>query len=191
MVGGGIQTERLAATSLADTNSLATAVESRERRGRPRPLDAQPAGRSWGRRAGRAIMGFLLHDILPAACVWALHVGEQLDLFGRLIHPQLHVKLGPLALFLGMGAAVVTAESFTRWNWHGTGESFRVSYFLATVAVLGLALFPFLADWDRMLSSVLAPKLAAVGIHYAYLLLKLTVGVLVGGIISWLLRWWR
>src|SRR5206468_2307768 len=81
-------------------------------------------------------------------------------------HPSLR-RLAGMGVFLSVIAAVITTESVTR-----LARPFGVRHFLATVVLIGAALFPSLADWHRVRLG-LAPEQFAVLQSYCYLALLL------------------
>ncbi len=127
------------------------------------------------------LWSLLLYDALPAAAAWALSAAESLDIFAPFIEAPLQARLGRLGLFLGMVAAVIANESLTR-----LGRPFRLPHLVGTLAALGVALFPFLAAAHRVPLGLPADVFAVI-VSYAYLVLKVTVGILIGATISWIL----
>jgi small basic protein len=122
----------------------------------------------------------LFYDVLPALLAWVVGAAEALDLFAGFDAPSVH-RLAGLGMFLSAVAAIITTESVT-WM----GRPFRVAHYLATVVVIGAALFPSLADWHRLRTG-LTPDQFAVVQAYCYLALKVAVGILVGATVSWIL----
>ncbi|HEV8641902.1 MAG TPA: hypothetical protein VGV13_12445 [Methylomirabilota bacterium] len=122
----------------------------------------------------------LFYDVLPALLAWVVGSAEGLDLFVGLDNPSLR-RLAGLGLFLSAVAAIITAESVTR-----LARPFSLAHYLATVAVMGVALFPSLADWHRIRPG-LTPDQFAIVQAYCYLVLKVTVGILIGATVSWIL----
>ncbi|HXH83696.1 MAG TPA: hypothetical protein VNN07_12325 [Candidatus Tectomicrobia bacterium] len=123
----------------------------------------------------------LLYDLLPAALALAVSAVEGLDVFAPFIDPAVHGRLGRLGLFLSAVAAVIACESLTR-----LGRPFGLPAFLATVAVLAAALFPSLAAAHRVQLGLAAEHMALL-LAYAYLALKVTVGILAGAVVSWII----
>jgi hypothetical protein len=122
----------------------------------------------------------LFYDALPAILTWVVGAAEGLDLFAGFDAPAVH-RLAGLGTFLSAVAAIVTTESVT---W--VARPFRVGHYLMTVVVLGVALFPTLADWHRLRPG-LTPDQFAIVQAYCYLTLKVAFGVLVGATVSWIL----
>jgi len=122
----------------------------------------------------------LFYDVLPAALTWIAGSPKGLDLFSAFEQPSLR-RLAGMGVFLSVIAAVITTESVTR-----LARPFRVTHFLATVVLIGAALFPSLADWHRVRLG-LTPEQFALLQAYCYLALKVTVGILVGATVSWIL----
>lgn len=127
------------------------------------------------------VWSLVLHAGVPAALVLAVSTAEHLDVFGPLTDAVLQRRLGPLGLLLGAIAAVITTYSFTL-----LGRPFSLGKFLLTAVVIGAAIFPFLAAANR-LTLGLTPDQFAVLLSYAYLGLKVAVGVLIGATVSWML----
>lgn len=122
----------------------------------------------------------LFYDALPALLTWAVGAAEGFDLFAGFDSPSVR-RLAPLGLFLSAVAAIVTTESVT-----ALARPFRITHYLATVVVMGVALFPVMADWHRIRPG-LTPEQFAILQVYAYLALKVTVGILIGATVSWIL----
>lgn len=122
----------------------------------------------------------LFYDVLPASLVLVVGSTGGLDLFSAFDSPSLR-RLAGLGLFLSVLAAIITTESVTR-----LARPFSVRHFLATAVVIGVALFPSLADWHRVRLG-LAPEQFAVLQSYCYLTLKVAVGILIGATVSWIL----
>jgi len=122
----------------------------------------------------------LFYDLLPAALTWVVGSPHGLDLFSAFDHPSLR-RLAGMGVFLSVIAAVITTESVTR-----LARPFGVRHFLATVVLIGAALFPSLADWHRVRFG-LTPEQFALLQAYCYLALKVAVGMLVGATLSWIL----
>ena len=122
----------------------------------------------------------LFYDLLPAALTWVVGSANGLDLFSAFDNPSLR-RLAAMGVFLSVVAAVITTESVTR-----LARPFSVRHFLATVVLIGAALFPSLADWHRVRLG-LAPEQFAILQAYCYLGLKVAVGILIGATVSWVL----
>src|SRR5437867_10528194 len=122
----------------------------------------------------------LFYDVRPAALTWVVGSANGLDLFSAFDNPSLR-RLAAMGVFLSVVAAVITTESITR-----LARPFSVRHFLATVVLIGAALFPSLADWHRVKLG-LAPEQFAVVQTYCYLTLKVAVGMLIGATVSWIL----
>ncbi|HXG02393.1 MAG TPA: hypothetical protein VNO23_03115 [Candidatus Binatia bacterium] len=133
------------------------------------------------RRWMAALTGFAACIALPAAVAWLVSAGERFDILAPLIDPAVPVHLGRLGVFLSLVAAVVTTQSLL---W--LGRPFGIGHLGASLAAIALALFPSLASMHRMPFG-LTPEQIAVAAAYAYLVLKVAVGVLVGGVVSWML----
>jgi hypothetical protein len=118
---------------------------------------------------------------IPAALVLAVNTAERLDVFSPLTGAELRQRLGPMGLLLGAVAAVITTYSFTL-----LGRAFGLGKFLLTAVVIAAAIFPFLAAGNK-LTLGLTPDQFAVLLSYAYLALKVAVGVLIGATVSWTL----
>src|SRR5207244_3566082 len=153
------------------------------------PYSDEADERSAGRRSEMlekllvpvAIVGHVLfYDVLPALLTWVVGSTAGLDLFSAIDNPMLR-RLSGLGLFLSVVAAIITTESITR-----LARPFSLRHFLATALVIGVALFPPLADWHRIRLG-LAPEHFALLQAYCYLALKVTVGILVGATVSWIL----
>lgn len=129
----------------------------------------------------RVAWSVVLHAGIPAALVLAVSTAERLDVFGPLTGAELQRRLGPMGLLLGAIAAVITTYSFTL-----LGRAFGLGKFLLTAVVIGCAIFPFQAAANR-LTLGLTPDQFAVLLSYAYLGLKVSVGVLIGATVSWML----
>ena len=122
-----------------------------------------------------------LHVGLPVLCVWAVNASEGVDLFAPFMDGAVADRLGRLGLFLGMGAAVIATESLTR-----VARPFGLGAFLLTAGAMGVAMLPFLAEPNDVKLG-LTPGQFAVVVAYAYLILKVGVGVIVGAVVSWIL----
>jgi hypothetical protein len=122
----------------------------------------------------------LFYDLLPAALAWAVGSAEGLNLFADFQDPSFR-RIAGLGVFLSVLGAIITTESITR-----LARPFSVGPFLVTVAAIGVALFPSLADWHRLRLG-LAPEQFAVLQSYCYLALRVMVGVLIGATVSWIL----
>lgn len=128
-----------------------------------------------------AVAGHVLfYDALPAALAWVIGSVNGLDLFAGFESPSFR-RVAGLGVFLSAVAAIITTESVTR-----LARPFSVGHFLATTAAIGLALFPSLADWHRLRLG-LTPEQFAVLQSYCYLALRVTVGILIGATVSWIL----
>jgi hypothetical protein len=122
----------------------------------------------------------LFYDVLPVSLAWVVGASGGLDLFVGLDNPALR-RVAALGVFLSAVAALITTESVTR-----LARPFSVGQFLAAAAVIGAALFPFMADWHRVRLG-LAPEHFALVQSYCYLALRVTVGILIGATVSWIL----
>jgi hypothetical protein len=122
----------------------------------------------------------LFYDVLPGALTWLVGSANGLDLFSAFDNPSLR-RLAGMGLFLSVIAAIITTESVTR-----LARPFSVRHFLATMILIGAALFPSLADWHRVRLG-LAPEQFAVLQSYCYLALRVAVGILMGATVSWIL----
>ena len=122
----------------------------------------------------------LFYDVLPALLAWGVSSAGRLDLFSGFDDPSLR-RVAALGLFLSIVAAIITTESVTR-----LARPFTVVHFLVTVVVIGVALFPSLADWHRVRIG-LTPEQFAILQTYCYLALKVMVGILIGATLSWIL----
>lgn len=133
----------------------------------------------------RAFFGVIwqvvLHVGLPILCVWAASASERVDVFAPFMDAAVADRFGRLGLFLGMGAAVIATESLTR-----LARPFGLGAFLLTASVMGVAMLPFLAEPNGM-SLGLNPGQFGIVVAYAYLILKVGVGVIVGAVMSWIL----
>lgn len=133
------------------------------------------------RRWMAALGGVAACLALPATVAWLVSTGERFDVLAPLIDPAVPARLGRLGVFLSLVAAVVTTHS-RLW----LGRPFGIGHLAASLAAIGLALFPSLAAAHRMPYGLTAEQIA-VAAAYAYLVLKVAVGVLVGGVVSWAL----
>jgi hypothetical protein len=122
----------------------------------------------------------VFYDVLPISLAWVVGSTGGLGLFVGFDHPSLH-RLATLGVFLSAVAAVITTESVTR-----LARPFSIGHFLAAVVVIGAALFPFLAEWHRV-GLGLTPEQFAILRSYCYLALRVTVGILIGATVSWIL----
>lgn len=150
----------------------------------PEPDEGWPVLERLGRSVGAAVgaaWNLVLHFGIPAAMMLAISTAERLDVVGPLTDDLLQRRLGPLGLLLGVVAAVITTYSFTL-----LGRPFSLGKFLVTAIVIGGAIFPFLAASNRLTLGLTADQLAVL-LAYAYLGLKVAVGVLVGATFSWVL----
>ena len=86
-----------------------------------------------------------------------------------------------MGLLLGAVAAVITTYSFTL-----LGRAFSLGKFIVTAVVIGAAIFPFLATANKLTLGLTTDQLAVL-LSYAYLGLKVAVGVLIGATVSWML----
>jgi hypothetical protein len=118
---------------------------------------------------------------LPAVLAWLVSAGARFDVLGPVIDPVSPARLGRLGVFLCVVAAIVTTQSLL---W--LGRPFGVGQLTAIAAVMGIALFPFLASVHGMPAG-LTPEQIAVAGAYAYLVLRVAVGILVGGVVGWVL----
>lgn len=132
------------------------------------------------RRWAGVLAGFAACIGLPAGLAWIIG-GERFDVLGPLIDPVLPMRLGRLGLLLSLVAAIVTTQSLL---W--LGRPFGIPQLAGTVGLIALALFPFLASIHRMPFGLTEEQIA-VASAYAYLVLKVAVGVLAGAIVSWIL----
>jgi hypothetical protein len=128
--------------------------------------------------AAGVIWNLLLYDGLPAALAWAFNALEGVDLFAPFIDASLARRLGRLGLFLSAVAAIIASESILR-----LGRGFGLAQFVLALLALGAALFPMLATFHR-LPLGLPPDQFAVVLSYAYLVLKITVGILIGATVA-------
>jgi hypothetical protein len=133
------------------------------------------------RRWASALAGFAACVGLPAALAWIIGTAERFDVVGPLVDPGLPVRLGRLGVFLSLVAAIVTTQSLL---W--LGRPFGIRHLAGTVALIALALFPFLASIHRMPFGLTEAQIAVTA-AYAYLVLRVAVGILVGAIVSWVL----
>lgn len=122
----------------------------------------------------------LFYDVLPAFLAWLVTSAGGLNLFSGFDNPALR-RVAGLGLFLSVVAAIITTESVTR-----LARAFGLGHFLFTALVIGVALFPSLADWHRVRLG-LTPEQFAVLQTYCYLALKVMVGILIGATVSWIL----
>jgi hypothetical protein len=128
-----------------------------------------------------AIAGHVLfYDALPALLAWLVGSTAGLDLFSAFDNPSLR-RLAGLSLFLSVVAAIITTESVTR-----LARPFSVGHFLTTVVLIGVALFPSMADWYRIRLGLTTEQFALLQ-AYSYLALKVMVGILIGATVSWIL----
>lgn len=122
-----------------------------------------------------------LHVGLPVMAVWAINASERVDVFAPFIDGAVVDRLGRLGLFLGMGAAVIATESLIR-----VARPFGLGSFLLTSAAMGVAMLPFVAEPHDVKLGLTTGQFAVV-VSYAYLILKVGVGVIVGAVVSWIL----
>jgi hypothetical protein len=123
----------------------------------------------------------VLHVGMPVAGVWAINASERMDLFAPFMDGAVAERLGRLGLFLGMGAAVIATESLTR-----VARPFGLGSFLLTAGAMAVAMLPFLAEPNDVRLGLTSGQFAVV-VAYAYLVLKVGVGVIVGAVMSWVL----
>jgi hypothetical protein len=129
----------------------------------------------------RVVFGVALYGALPALLVWALSAARDLNLLSPLIDAGVQQRLGRLGLFLGAVAAIIATESLTRLN-----RPFGLGPFFLTVTGLGVAMFPFLAARHEVTFGLSEQQVGLV-LSYAYLVVEVAVGLLVGAIMSWIL----
>lgn len=133
----------------------------------------------------RAFFGIIwqvmLHVGLPVLGVWVVGASERLDLFAPFMDVEVADRFGRLGLFLGMGAAVIATESLTR-----VARPFGLGAFLLTATTMGAAMLPFLAEPNDVRLGLTDGQFAVV-VAYAYLALKVGVGVIIGAVMSWIL----
>lgn len=147
---------------------------------------AEPGGAWLSALGGRLLVPVVIatrvlcYDVLPAALAWLVSSAGGFDLFSSFNNPALR-RLEGLGLFLSVVGAIITAESVTHM-----GRPFSVSHFLVTAVVMGVALFPSLAEWHRVRIGLTLEQFALVQ-TYCYLALKVTVGILIGATVSWIL----
>jgi hypothetical protein len=122
----------------------------------------------------------LFYDALPVFLAWGVGAAGGLDLFVGFDNPSLG-RVATLGVFLSAVAAVMTTESVTRM-----ARPFGVGQFLTTAVVMGVALFPFLAEWHRVRLGLTAEQFAILQ-SYCYLALRVMVGILIGATVSWIL----
>ncbi len=123
----------------------------------------------------------VLHVGLPVLGVWLVAASERVDLFAPFMDVEVADRFGRLGLFLGMGAAVISAESLTR-----VARPFGLGAFLLTATTMGVAMLPFLAEPNDVRLGLTEGQFAVVA-AYAYLVLKVGVGVIIGAVMSWIL----
>ena len=122
----------------------------------------------------------LFYDLLPATLAWVVGSVEGLNLFAGFENPSFR-RVAGLGVLLSALGAIITTESITR-----LARPFSIGPFLVTVAAIGVALFPSLADWHRLRLG-LTPEQFAVLQSYCYLALRVMVGILIGATVSWIL----
>ena len=131
------------------------------------------------RRLGR----ILVDQVFPAGLAAGLHVAQR---YGYIALVPLNVVIerqyGSYALFLSAIAAFVAAAAFTR-----PGRRFGIVAFLCTALVSILMVSPFLLARYGM-DVGLTPMQFSVVATYAYLGFAVTVGLLIGGCWSLVIR---
>jgi len=127
------------------------------------------------------VWNLVLHVGLPAVLAWGVGAARGLDVLSPLIDEGLQRRLGPLALLLSIGAAIITTESITRLD-----RPFGIGKYLLTTVAVGAAMFPFLAVGHHV-PMHLTPDQIAMALSYAYLALRVGMGVLIGALVSWVL----
>lgn len=141
-----------------------------------------PFGESAAKLLALAVVAghILFYDVLPATLAWVVSSADTLNLFSGFENPSFR-RVAALGVFLSAVGAVITTETITR-----LGRPFSVGNFLAVVVVIGLALFPFLAEWHQLRLG-LTPQLFAFLQSYCSLALRVMVGILIGATLSWIL----
>jgi hypothetical protein len=133
--------------------------------------------------AMRQLARFVVDQGIPAALTAGLNVAQRLGYMTLLpLNVVIEKEYGNYALLLGAAGAFVASATFTR-----TGRRFGVGAFLLTVLASLVMVTPFILSRYGM-SLDLAPMHFALAATFAYLGFYVTVGVLVGGCWSAVVR---
>jgi hypothetical protein len=131
----------------------------------------------------RQIMGFVVDQGIPAALTAGLNVAQRLGYMTLLpLNAVIEKEYGNYALLLGAAGAFVASATFTR-----EGRRFGVGAFLLTVLASLVMVTPFIL-YRYGMTLGLTPMQFALAATFAYLGFYVTVGVLVGGCWSAVVR---
>jgi hypothetical protein len=120
-------------------------------------------------------------DVVPGLLTGGVHFSRRLNFFDLPVNPAIEQRLGTLGLILGVCAAIVTSETFSRQ------KPFRLWHFFATVTVMCIALLPFIGSvYDVDFN--LPPEALGIVANYCFLLLDVMLGMVIGGAVSLILR---
>ena len=120
---------------------------------------------------------------VPAALTAGLNLSQRLGYLTLLpLNAVIEKEYGNYALLLGAAGAFVTSAAFTR-----EGRRFGVGFFLLTVLASLVMVTPFILHRYGM-NLDLAPMRFALAATFAYLGFSVSVGVLVGGCWSAVMR---
>jgi hypothetical protein len=131
----------------------------------------------------RALLRFLVDQLVPAAVAAGLFAAQRFGLFALLpLNIVIEREYGGYAILLGAVGAVVAAAAFTRQP-----SAFGIGAFALTVAAGLLAMAPFVLG-RAGITLGLRPQVFTVVAIFAYLALAGIVGVLIGGCWSLVVR---
>ena len=124
----------------------------------------------------RQLTRFVVDQGIPAALTAGLNVAQRLGYLTLLpLNVVIEKEYGNYALLLGAAGAFVASATFIR-----TGRRFGVGAFLLTVVASLVMVTPFIL-YRYGMSLGLAPMHFALAATFAYLGFYVTLGVLVGG----------
>jgi hypothetical protein len=131
----------------------------------------------------RRITKLVVGQGVPAALTAGLNIAQRLGYLTLLpLNAVIEKEYGNYALLLGAAGAFVTSATFTR-----EGQRFGVGSFLLTVVASLVMVIPFILHRYGM-DLGLAPMHFALAATFAYLGFYVSVGVLVGGCWSAVMR---
>jgi len=134
----------------------------------------------------RQLTRFVVDQGIPAALTAGLNVAQRLGYLTLLpLNVVIEKEYGNYALLLGAAGAFVASATFIR-----TGRRFGVGAFLLTVVASLVMVTPFIL-YRYGMSLGLAPMHFALAATFAYLGFYVTLGVLVGGCWSAVVRAFR